>query len=101
MNLAGAGAHCIQLGSFDAWPPSGLLGIVLSWILSPVVSGILACIFYQLSREFIFRTTTGSPRFRALVFTPIAFTLVTFMVITMMMFKSKGLKKSVEMSWKF
>ena len=71
--------------------PSGVVGIVLSWVFSPVLSGLFAVLLFGTVRAFILRTSNAF--IRAIRFYPI---LIFFAVMINMFFiLSKGISKRI------
>jgi len=94
MTMAGAGSACLN------WDiDGGLGGILLSWIISPVLSGAIAVIGFALSRKFIIRAHNG--RFRALVLMPIFFSATTFLLVLVTTLKAKSIKSELSLQSKF
>jgi len=93
MTIAGAGEACLN---WDV--DGGLGGILLSWIISPVLSGTIAVIGFVLSRKFIIGSDNA--RFRALVLMPIFFSATTFLLILVTMLKAKAIKKEIGLQTK-
>jgi len=77
----------------------GLGGIVLSWVISPVLSGAIAAIGFGLSRKFIIEDQNA--RFRALVLLPIFFSATTFLLVLVTTLKAKAIKKEIELETKY
>merc|ERR550534_2687883 len=94
MTMAGAGAECLN------WEiDGGLGGIVLSWVISPVLSGLIAVVGFGLSRTFIIRGR--NPRFRALVLMPVLFSATTWILVLVTTLKAKAIKKKLTMNEKY
>lgn len=88
MTMAGAGASCLN------WDiDGGLGGILLSWIISPVLSGAIAVIGFAFSRKYIIEGQNS--RFRALVLLPIFFSFTTFFLVLVTTLKAKAVKKKI------
>jgi len=93
MTMAGAGAECLN------WDiDGGLGGILLSWIISPVLSGTIAVVGFALSRKFIIQGENS--RFRALVLLPIFFSFTTFFLVLVTTLKAKAVKKMIGLQTK-
>jgi phosphate/sulfate permease len=84
MTWAGVGSNCLN------WAFDGLGGIVASWVISPVLSGIIGASTFLLTDYFIFRSSI--PRERALIALPMFITLVTFVITFLICLKSPGTK---------
>jgi len=58
------GANCvIWYKPIETFPyVGGVVGIVMSWFLSPLFSGMIACIVYSLTRTFVLRKDFNSNR---------------------------------------
>jgi solute carrier family 20 (sodium-dependent phosphate transporter) len=80
MTMAGAGTSCIN------WSYDGLGGIFASWVISPVLSGLIGCGTYLFTNKVIFQSQ--SPLHRAFVALPTFITLVTFVMIFLVCLKS-------------
>jgi len=94
MTMAGVGSSCLN------WDiQKGLGGIVLSWIISPVLSGAIAAIGFGLSRKFIIEDKNA--RFRALVLLPIFFSATTFLLVLVTTLKAKAIKKEIDLETKY
>jgi len=88
MTMAGAGGSCLN------WDiDGGLGGILLSWVISPVLSGTIAVIGFALSRKFIIEGQNA--RFKALVLLPIFFSATTFFLVLVTTLKAKAIKKKI------
>jgi len=93
MTIAGAGEHCLN------WEiDGGLGGIVLSWVISPVLSGLIAVVAYALSRRFIMKTR--NPRVRALIVMSILYSVSAFILILVTTLKAKAIKKKLDLDTK-
>jgi len=93
MTMAGAGSSCLNWGI-----DGGLGGIVLSWVISPVLSGVIAATGFGLSRKFIIDSQNA--RFRALVLLPIFFFSTTFLLVLVTTLKAKAIKKKIGLNTK-
>merc|ERR1719231_499939 len=68
--------------------PGGFVGVVLSWFISPILSGILSSLFFLVVRQVCLRS--ASPFERSVKIYPLlVFTCVTIITLFMLM---KGLK---------
>lgn len=94
MTMAGIGSGCLN---WDV--DGGLSGIVLSWIISPLLSGIIAALGYSLSLVFIIRTKNA--RKRALITLPLLYGFISFSVFMMLFLKAKAIKKKMTLTVKF
>jgi len=93
MTMAGAGASCLN------WEiDGGLGGIVLSWVISPVLSGAVAAFGFALSRRFIINGE--NPRKRALLLLPILFSVSSFLLVLVTTLKAKAIKKELNLDTK-
>lgn len=93
MTMAGAGPSCLN------WAiKGGLSGIVLSWVISPVLSGILAGLGYWLSKKYIIKSK--NPKDRAIFLLPIFYGISTFGLFMMIFLKSKAVKKRLTLEMK-
>ena len=101
ITLAGQGGKCLNW-KFDG----GLGGIIASWVISPVASGVICVITYWITKYLIIKLDwcgkckVGNPRINALIGMPILFGIQTFVIIFMILIKSPQVKKSVEMTQK-
>ena len=72
----------------------GLGGIVLSWVISPLVSGLLGSIAYLLTKYLILKPKLGgNARTNALWGVPLLYGLQTFIIIFMILLKFPTTKK--------
>jgi len=67
MAIASKGADCVtwyKEPNFDdgKYLPGGVVGIVLSWIFSPVLSGLIASLLFWIIRKFVMRSTNSFKR---------------------------------------
>jgi len=93
MTMAGAGGSCLN------WDiDGGLGGIVLSWVISPVLSGAMAVFGFSLSQRFIINGKNA--RSRALLFMPILFSASAFLLVLVTTLKAKAIKKVLELQTK-
>lgn len=86
MTIAGVGADCLDW-SWD----NGLSKIVASWVISPILSGVIGVIIFYITEYGVFRTS--SPRKMALLFMPLIYFVALFFVLFMTMLKAKPTKK--------
>ena len=70
VTIAGSGWHCLN------WTFSGLGGIVASWVISPLLSGIIGAITFYLTDTVILGAV--DPRQAAAFAMPILYSTVTF-----------------------
>lgn len=80
MTISSIGVSCVQ------WGFSGVGGIFASWVISPVLSGILAIIFYHCAMYFVFQSST--PTKRIVQALPWIFSIVTFVMLLLILTKS-------------
>ena len=101
VTLVGQGGQCLNW-SFEG----GLSGIIASWVISPVASGVIALITYFITRYLIIKLDwcgkckVGNPRINSLIGMPILFGLQTFVVLLMILIKSPQVKKTIDMTQK-
>ncbi|XRB18001.1 phosphate transporter [Pseudoscourfieldia marina] len=103
ITLAGQGSRCLNW-KFDG----GLGGIIASWVISPVASGVIGVIAYYITKYAIVtppkclpgNKSIGNGRINALVGMPIIFGLQTFVIVFLILIKSPQVKKSVPMGQK-
>ncbi|GAB5358574.1 hypothetical protein AAMO2058_000470000 [Amorphochlora amoebiformis] len=88
MTLAAVGGGCL-VWSIDG----GLGGIILSWVLSPLVSGIIAAGLYLLTDKFIMRAE--NPKKRALTFFPFFIAGSGFIIMLVVLLKSRVTKHAM------
>lgn len=84
MTWAAVGSDCLN------WQFDGLGGIVASWVISPILSGLIGSLTFFTTDYFIFQSST--PRDRALVALPFFITLVTFVITFLICLKSPATK---------
>lgn len=95
MTIVAKSANCVvwlkETTAEELYIPSGVVGIVLSWIISPMLSALFAVILFWVVRTFVLRTKSAFTR--AIIFYPFLITLAvwinTFFVI------SKGITKKI------
>jgi len=68
------------------WAFDGLGGIFASWVISPILSGLIGAMTFVLTEKLIFQT--HNPRDRAIISLPIFITLVTFVISFLICLKS-------------
>jgi len=90
MTVAGAGWGCLNW-NIDG----GLGGILLSWIISPVLSGVIAATAYGLSKKFVMRSS--NPLSRALTLMPVLYFASTFILVLVTTLKAKAIKKELDL----
>lgn len=77
--IVAAGADCVVWNAPSSSFPfvKGVAAVVLSWVFSPVCSGILAALFFYFTRMIVLRHSNSTER--AIIFFPflIAFTVCT------------------------
>jgi sodium-dependent phosphate transporter len=95
MTIVLKGSDCVVwLKETDAdklYIPSGVMGIVLSWVFSPVLSGIFAVLLFLLVRTLILRASNSFNK--AIIFYPILICLAVFVNAFFIM--SKGVSKKL------
>lgn len=93
--VAATNVQCVNWfsegNSDNLWIPKGVVGIILSWVFSPVLSGIFAVIIMWIIRTFILRHENSLQR--AVIFYP----LLVFGAVCLNMFfiLSKGISKRI------
>ena len=80
MTISSIGVTCVD------WGFGGVGGIFASWVISPVLSGLLAILFDSASTYFVFKT--ANPTSRILFGLPWIFSTVTFVMILLILTKS-------------
>ena len=95
--LVAHGSDCVIWYKWDDskdFPIGGVTSVVISWVFSPVASGIVAAFFFFLTRTFILRAQNSFDR--TFIFLPIlvgiCFFINTFYVL------DKGLSKQVDLT---
>jgi len=88
MTMVGTSASCLRWGI-----KGGLGGIMLSWVLSPVVAGIIGAGLYVFTNAYIFKSF--KPRKRSLMFMPIFVGSSIFLIVFLVLLKSKVTKKAL------
>ena len=81
MTVAGTSGSCL------AWDWHGLGGIIASWVISPVLSGVIAAAVYVLTDKLAVRSR--SPVRRTILALPILYALTTFIMVSLTIRKSK------------
>jgi len=95
MTIVLKGADCVvwskPTDSANLYIPKGVIGIVLSWVFSPVLSGIFAVILFTVTRKVVLRSAASFDR--AIKFYPV---LVWIMIWINVFFTiAKGAKKKI------
>lgn len=80
MTISSIGITCVEWG-FD-----GVGGIFASWVISPLLSGILAILLYRCSIYFVFNSK--NPTSRIIFALPWIFSIVTFVMLLLILTKS-------------
>lgn len=80
MTLLSVGNGCID------WSVNGLSAILVSWVVSPVLSGVIGAGIYLLSERLVFKAR--SPRDRALMLLPWFFSTIAWVMVYLIFFKS-------------
>eukprot|EP00965_Chrysotila_dentata_P077323 2553021-Pleurochrysis_carterae.AAC.1 len=66
MTIVAKGKDCVvwtkKTTAEELYIPSGVVGIVLSWIFSPVLSGIFAVLLFLFVRTLVLRTKNAFSR---------------------------------------
>ncbi|GAB5360293.1 hypothetical protein AAMO2058_000615300 [Amorphochlora amoebiformis] len=75
------------------WSMAGLGGIIISWVLSPLLAGLIGAALYVGTDRLIMRST--SPRARALTFMPWFVALSSFLMCFLVLIKSKVTHKAL------
>lgn len=70
---------------------NGLSGIIASWVISPVASGLIGIVLFLITINLIIKSE--DPYKRALIAMPIEFGLGVFIIVMLVMFKSVPTKK--------
>ena len=95
MTIAVKGSGCVtwykETDAEKLYIPSGVVGIVLSWVFSPVLSGIFAVLLFYTVRTFILRAKDSFNR--AIRFYPIL--IFGAVMINMFFILSKGVSKKI------
>jgi solute carrier family 20 (sodium-dependent phosphate transporter) len=78
------------------FPLKGISAIVISWVFSPVVSGIIAAIFFLITRTFILRSKNSYSR--AYNFLPVLVFICIF--VNMYYILDKGVSKQAAIDTK-
>jgi len=87
MTIVGAGFDCLNW-SFGG---GGLTGIIASWVLSPLISGLIGSATYLLTHRFTLKAR--NPRRNALIALPILYGIATWVLVFLTLLKSKPTKK--------
>jgi sodium-dependent phosphate transporter len=95
MTIVLKGSDCVvwlkETDEDKLYIPSGVMGIVLSWVFSPVLSGIFAVLLFLLVRTLILRASNSFNK--AIIFYPILICLAVFVNAFFIM--SKGVSKKL------
>lgn len=95
MTIVLKGSDCVvwlaETNEDKLYIPSGVMGIVLSWVFSPVLSGIFAVLLFLLVRTLILRASNSFNK--AIIFYPILICLAVFVNAFFIM--SKGVSKKL------
>jgi len=95
MTIVLKGSDCVvwlaETNEDKLYIPSGVMGIVLSWVFSPVLSGIFAVLLFLLVRTLILRSSNSFNK--AIIFYPILICLAVFVNAFFIM--SKGVSKKL------
>ncbi|TMW69046.1 hypothetical protein Poli38472_001203 [Pythium oligandrum] len=86
MTIVFHGFGCIKMG----WDNLG--GVIASWFISPVLSGVMAVIIYYIVQFSIFRAS--NPRTRAYYVVPLLYLVVVFVIVFMINVKAPKLKSN-------
>ncbi|KAJ8599720.1 hypothetical protein CTAYLR_004758 [Chrysophaeum taylorii] len=84
VTMAGVGSSCVD------WTYGGMLGIVLSWVISPALSGLIAAGTYLGTKIAII--DSPDPLARARAFMPFLYGAVAFAMTLIVAIKSNGIK---------
>jgi solute carrier family 20 (sodium-dependent phosphate transporter) len=79
MALASHGSDSVKWHEVDrseAFPLKGISAVVLSWFLSPLMSGLIAALFFWTARTFILRHDDSYDR--VFMFLPVLVFICTF-----------------------
>mmetsp|Transcript_21515 Transcript_21515/g.52704 ORF Transcript_21515/g.52704 Transcript_21515/m.52704 type:complete len:533 (+) Transcript_21515:166-1764(+) len=87
MTMVGTSGACL------VWGLEGLGGIILSWVLSPVVAGIIGASLYWITDKYIIRSS--APKQRSLLFMPFFVALSTWVMVFLILLKSKVTSKAM------
>lgn len=86
MTIFAVGGECLN------WKFSGgLAGIVASWIISPILSGVIAIVLYEITNRLVF--TSKHPSRNAIRSLPLLYAGSTFTMVFLILLKSKPTKK--------
>jgi len=95
MAIAIKGTDCVvwhqETGEDNLWIPSGVVGIVISWFISPLLSAFFAVLMFLFVRTFILRSKNAFSR--ALKFYPVLIFLAVW--INVFFIISKGISKKI------
>lgn len=85
----GVGWNCLNW-KFEG----GLFGIMASWVISPVLSGVIGLVTYEITHHLIIKARLGgSPRRNALISQPILWAGQTFVIVFLILLKAQPTKK--------
>mmetsp|Transcript_16083 Transcript_16083/g.24245 ORF Transcript_16083/g.24245 Transcript_16083/m.24245 type:complete len:544 (-) Transcript_16083:136-1767(-) len=87
MTIAATSGSCVD------WTFAGLGGIILSWVLSPIVAGIIGAGLFVFTDNIIMKAER--PRERSLMFMPWFVAGSTFIIVFLVLLKSKVTKKAM------
>uniref|UniRef100_A0A7S4F6K6 Phosphate transporter n=1 Tax=Chrysotila carterae TaxID=13221 RepID=A0A7S4F6K6_CHRCT len=95
MTIVAKGKDCVvwtkKTTAEELYIPSGVVGIVLSWIFSPVLSGIFAVLLFLFVRTLVLRTKNAFSR--AILFYPVLIWLAVW--INSFFVIAKGIQKKI------
>lgn len=81
------------------WTLGGLGGIVLSWVLSPLLSGIMAALAYFTTYyTIIIPKLGGSPRKNGLIGVPVLYAIQAYVMMFLILLKAPATKKKFELT---
>ena len=86
MTLAGTGWRCLNFAL-----NGGLGGIIASWVISPLLSGVIGAGFYLLIQYGIMKQ--NKPRELALIYAPFLYALALFSVTVLILNKAPVTKR--------
>ncbi|KAJ3058854.1 hypothetical protein HDU98_005104 [Podochytrium sp. JEL0797] len=77
--IIGVGISAFGTGAVNwGWENKGVAQIVASWLISPIVAGLIAVVVYGLTRKFVFQAK--NPLRAGIYAIPFYFTITTFIV---------------------
>jgi len=91
MTIAMSGSKCLTWKHPEKGVRKGLAGIVLSWVVSPLVAGIIGMIAYFIGDCVILKA--DNPVRNAQILAPVWYGLTTSVITMLCIFKTKPLKK--------